>query len=258
MKAYFVSDLHLKSPDDPNSGIFRGFLHFLLDTAKTAAPSERPTHLFLVGDIFDLWIGEHDYFVRAHSGIVDLIRSLVESGVEVHFFEGNHDLHLAPFWREKLGVAVHTEAEYFDLGGKIVRVEHGDQMNPDDRGYLFLRWFLRTPVMKAAALHLPSSIVSAIGERASRASRNYTSTAKELSQDQIRSIIRRHAERAYRERPFDFIISGHVHVRDEQNIEIDGNKIRSVNLGSWFDEPKVFVLTPGRAEFVSAATVSKS
>lgn len=257
MKAYFVSDLHLKGPEDPNSEIFRGFLHFLLDAVKTAAPSERPTHLFLVGDIFDLWIGEHEYFIRSNSGIVELVRSLVECGVEVHFFEGNHDLHLEPFWREKLGVVVHTKAEYFNLGNLVVRVEHGDQMNPDDKGYIFLRWFLRTPVMKAAALHLPSSIVSAIGERASRASRNYNSTAKELSQERIRSIIRKHAERAYRERPFDFIISGHVHVVDDQNLEIDGKKFRSVNLGSWFEEPKVFVLTAGRAEFVSARRFSK-
>lgn len=251
MNAYFVSDLHLKSPEDRNTQVFRGFLASLLKNAQSAGTSERPTHLFLVGDIFDLWIGGHDYFVRSFSDIVELIRSLVANGVEVHFFEGNHDLHLAPFWRDKLGVQVHTEARYFELGGQVVRVEHGDQMNPDDKGYLFLRWFLRTPVMKTAALRLPSAIVSAIGERASRASRNYTSTAKELSDERIRSIIRKHVEKTYRERAFDLLISGHVHVRDDQRLEIDGKKIRSVNLGSWFDEPKAFELTPERAEFIS-------
>ncbi len=244
MKAYFVSDLHLRGPDERNARIFRGFLASLL--------AERPTHLFLVGDIFDLWIGGHDYFVHLYSDIVELIRALAHSGVEVHFFEGNHDLHLAPFWSDKVGITVHSEAAYFDFGDKVLRVEHGDQMNPDDKGYLFLRWFLRTPVMRTAALRLPSGVVAAIGERASRASRNYTSSVKELPQEKIRSIIRKHVEKAYGEKPFDLLISGHVHARDDQWFEIDGRKVRSVNLGSWFDEPRVFVMTPERAEFISA------
>lgn len=251
MKAFFVSDLHLKGPNDPNTDIFRSFLISLIEESDKGG-DERPTHLFLVGDIFDLWIGDHEYFVKAFSEIIDPISRLSEQGVEVHFFEGNHDLHLDPYWSRRIGITVHTEAEYFELGPWAVRVEHGDQMNPDDKGYLFLRWFLRTWIMRMIALRLPSALVAAIGERASGLSRNYTSTAKGLSSEKMSRIIRAHAERAHRDRAFDFLISGHVHVKDEQELRVeDGGIAKSINLGSWFDTPKALVLTSERAEFLS-------
>ena len=242
MKAYFVSDLHLNSADESKLARFRDFLDRL--------QRESVTHLFLVGDIFDLWVGDHAYFQRAFASVVEPIQKLVKSGIEVHYFEGNHDLHLRGFWEDQVGALVHVEAEVFELGGRRVRVEHGDQMNPDDRGYLFLRWLLRTPAVKSLALHLPAAAVSAIGERASRASREYTSTAKELPKDRIRAMIRTHAEKVFRERPYDLLISGHVHLRDDQEFEVGGLRARSVNLGSWFETPAAFLLTDSEARFV--------
>ncbi|MEK7356174.1 MAG: UDP-2,3-diacylglucosamine diphosphatase, partial [Bdellovibrionota bacterium] len=159
--AYFVSDLHLTSGDDPRSQTFLRFLAGLHEAAK-AGGEKSPTHLFLVGDVFDLWIGSHSYFVGRFATVVDAIRLLVRDGVEVHYFEGNHDLHLRKFWQDDVGVRVHPDAETFELAGKRVRVEHGDLINPDDKGYLFLRGFLRSGPMRTIALGLPSTIVRAI------------------------------------------------------------------------------------------------
>lgn len=253
--AYFVSDLHLHSADEPNSRVFLKFLDRLIAEATAnkntgAEANPTPTHLFLVGDIFDLWIGGHGYFVEKFAPVVSAIRRLVEVGVEVHFFEGNHDLHLSRYWENEIGVQVHPGAEFFELAGQVVRVEHGDLMNPEDRGYLFLRRFLRTSAMRYLALNLPSSAVAAIGKRASRASRAYTSGAKELPVDRIRALIRQHAESAFAERPFDLIVSGHVHVKDDYSFSASGRAVKSVNLGSWYQPPCAFVLSEGGSEFV--------
>ncbi len=240
--AYFVSDIHLTSSDEPNARALLALLEKLRSDALGGS-GEKPTHLFLVGDIFDLWIGSHEYFVQKFGPVIRAIRAVVDAGVTVHFFEGNHDLHLKKFWQDKLGVQVHSDAEIFELAGKTVRVEHGDLINPDDKGYLFLRSFLRTSAMRALALNLPSRVVAAIGERASRASRSYTSTAKELPVDKIRRLIRTHAERVFREKPFDLIITGHVHVVDDVTFPASGRDVRSINLGSWYDGPKAFVVS---------------
>ena len=185
------------------------------------------------------------------------IQKVRDAGIEVHFFEGNHDLHLETFWAREVGLKVHTDSAYFQLADKTVRVEHGDLINPEDSGYLFLRGLLRNPVVKTLALHLPGRLVTHIGERASGASREYTSTAKGLPQEQIRRLIRRHAESVFKTKPFDLLISGHVHVRDDIELSVDalpgaasGGKFRSVNLGSWFDSPGAFVLSESRAEFI--------
>jgi UDP-2,3-diacylglucosamine hydrolase len=234
-RALFVSDLHLAAPEDARSVLFLDFLASL-EGGRNAS------HLFLLGDVFDLWLGEHRCFVERWRGIVGEIERLVREGVAVHYFEGNHDLYLGDFWAERLGVHVHPGPWYGELAGWTVRLEHGDQMDPEDRGYLFLRWFLRTPAVSGLVRRLPGRVVAGIGERASATSRAYTSETKTLSSERARRTIRAHAERACAERPFDLIVSGHVHVRDDQMLEHAGRRFRSINLGSWLDRPCCLVL----------------
>ncbi len=245
-RAYFLSDIHLKTAEERNSQILLRFFRFLAESDLAS----RPSHLFLVGDIFDLWVGSHRYFVRRFEPLIAALRSLRELGIEIHFFEGNHDLHLHDFWQGEMGFHVHTDARYFQLAGKMVRIEHGDLINPEDKGYLFLRRFLRTSLMKTLALNLPALVVKTIGERASRASRDYTSTAKELPHDNMVAMVRRHAETAFLQKPFDLIISGHVHAVDDHSFHASHRMVRSINLGHWGDGPKTFLLTEAESRFV--------
>ena len=224
--AYFVSDIHITAADSPRGRQFLSFLRGLTAEGGT-------THLVLLGDIFDLWVAE--------------IRRLKSEGVEIRYFEGNHDLHLRYYWADRLGLIVHPGPAYVEIGGMTVRLEHGDQMDPDDKGYLFLRWFLRTPPIRWLVCHLPGSVVAGIGDRASAKSRNYTSNTKSISADDAVAKIRAHAEKAHAERRFDLLISGHVHVRDDWHSEARG--FRSVNLGSWFDAPCYFKIDADGARF---------
>jgi UDP-2,3-diacylglucosamine hydrolase len=138
----------------------------------------------------------------------------------------------------------------FQLGDLKVRVEHGDLLDPADRGYRFLRWLLRTPLIAHAGSRLPGSLLARIGRVASRTSRHYTSEHKTISDEGARSTVRLHAEKVVREDPFDLIITGHVHVRDDYEFEYAGRKVRSVNLGSWQDSPCAFKITTTCQEFI--------
>ena len=185
MKAFFVSDIHLKDSKEPSSQILLGFLFRLEESLQSHDPA---THLFLVGDIFDLWISSHSFFVQKFQAIVDQLKKLKTLGLEIHYFEGNHDLYLKDFWQNTAEIQVHAEASIFQLGHYKVRVEHGDLINPDDKGYLFLYRFLRTQPLPWLAKNLPSAVVKSIGMRASGASREYTSNAKSLHEEKIRKL----------------------------------------------------------------------
>ncbi len=231
-RAIFVSDLHLTGPEDPNTQIFSRFLESLLP-----ADGSKPVSLFLVGDIFDLWVGDHQFFTSRFKVIVDAVTALIRAGVDVHYFEGNHDLHLTSFWADEIGAKVHQECGEFQIGQLKVRVEHGDLINLDDHGYLFLRKLLRSAPMKFLSMHLPEIAVRFIGERASQASRTYTSTAKSKPSESIRALIRAHAKKQSAISRFDVIVTGHVHVADDYTFSDGQQQIRSINLGSWYESP---------------------
>lgn len=239
-KAYFVSDIHLTKMAEEKAQVLLRFLRFLNENPKDVG-------LFFVGDIFDLWLGDHSYFVQEYEPIVSEVRRFIQGGGHFHYFEGNHDLHLSPFWRDDLCGSVHAGPKQFEIQGKQVRVEHGDEMNPDDTGYLFLRWFLRIWPIRFLILFLPGLIVAWFGDRASRLSRNYTHGLK--SSEQIKKIIHTHVKKMAAYYNFDFIISGHVHVRDE--FEFETNQAHtSYNLGSWDESSKALLIKDGQCEWL--------
>ncbi len=238
IRAYFLSDLHLRDIGESNSQKLLLFLHSLENKKYPV------THLFLVGDIFDLWIANHRYFIDKFLKIVNAIKAVVAQGIEVHYFEGNHDLYLKNFWQQEVGVKVHEGPVYFSLGTLKVRVEHGDFMNPEDKGYLFLRRFLRSFPIKTLAQNLPGKSVSWIGEKMSHASRKHTSGRKMLMEEKIKEFMHNYAEQVVEQQPFDYLITGHTHVRDIYEFANKGEQVFSINLGSWFDEQNVLMLDP--------------
>lgn len=232
VRALFVSDIHITSRHDPRADLFLSFLRGL--------PGQGVTHLFLVGDIFDLWIANRAYFIQEYTDIIVALRELKSTGCEIHYFEGNHDLDLRIYWQKELGIHVHECAQYFRIGDQTVRVEHGDQMDPEDRGYLFLRWLLRTPVMVWLGRNLPDFMVKWLGRRASQVSRKYTTSVIGVSDDVAREKIRAHALKVFNEMPFTIFVSGHVHVQEDSIQKVGERSFRCVNLGTWIKEPFIF------------------
>lgn len=244
VKAWFLSDLHIRNEDESNSQKLLLFLHSLENRERDAS------HLFLVGDIFDLWIYNHRYFVDKFPKIVNAIRVVVSRGIEVHYFEGNHDLYLKKFWQQEVGVKVHDGPAFFNLDSRVIRVEHGDLMNPNDKGYLFLKKVLQSPPTRFVAKNLPGMAVSWIGERASKASRHYTSNQKSIHEKEVKEFMHHYADEAFKERHFDYLISGHTHVRDEYQLSTEGEQVYSLNLGSWFEDNKALLLDSQGHQFI--------
>ena len=242
LSAYFVSDIHISSPECPEA---RRFVSFLVSLSG----GHNITHLFLLGDIFDLWVADHKCFVDRYQEIIDELQRLRDEGVAISYFEGNHDLYLQYFWRDKLGLSVYESPAYVRLGNKMLRLEHGDQMDPDDKGYLLLRWLLRTVFIRILIRNLPEQLIRMIGERLSAHSRRLTSRARSLDGPRVVHKIHTHACRVHEEKAFDLLITGHVHVRDDCNLSSSRGVFRSVNLGSWLDSPCYFRLEDTDAQF---------
>lgn len=243
MEAYFLSDLHLNEMDERNSQKLLRFLTSLADRCS------EQTSIFLLGDVFDLWLSNHEVFLKKWAPLLQALKKLKARGARIIYFEGNHDMHLAPYWRDQLGVEIYVCAKVFQLGPWRVRCEHGDEINRRDLAYLRLRAFVRHPFMEFLAHTLPGKFWNAVGKRLSHESRKHSSADRQRMEDDLRGLIREHARRSWDEDPFDLIVSGHMHVRDDWTFEKGERRVRSINLGSWFDETKILVLNETAAEW---------
>lgn len=245
MEAWFISDIHLKTAEERNGKILLRFLRSL----RQRNPSE--IHLFMLGDIFDLWVGGHNYFGNKFKDLTTALSDLKQAGAQITYIEGNHDVHVEGYFQKKLGIEVFVEARYYTIDGKVIRCEHGDLINLNDEKYLKYRGIIRNPWIKPLGNIIPGRFWDYIGNKASKKSRERSGHFRSSNEEQLVKMIRGHIVTAYEEKPFDFIISGHMHVFDDHVVDVNGHNVRSVNLGSWFEDTvKVFRIKDGRGEWV--------
>lgn len=237
----FVSDVHLTEPQSERYGAFLR----LLDKVRE---DSRITDLFLVGDIFDTWVGDRTLFQDMHSEAILKIRSAALEK-NIHYFEGNHDFQLGSMWK-RMNVEIYPSENNFKIDGKNFLISHGDQLDKEDKPYLRLRWFFRTPLMRFLIKFLPQWVVLWIGSTMSTTEKKGKPTqAQEL---EFTVKWKKWTENLRKEKDFDVFICGHHHFR----ADFDQGQFRALNLGTWLDgEFKALTYESGNFEFKSADSI---
>lgn len=220
MRKVFIADAHLRNAGDDNYRRLLGFLAELRGNADT---------LFILGDLFEFWIGYRRVPFTQYRPVLEQLRQLVASGTELVYFEGNHDFHMGPFFKETLKARVFKGPAALDLDGKRVYLCHGDQINRGDIGYLLLRFLLHNPLTGAVAPFVPPRIASAIADRMSRMSRQ-NHRQRRMKWDYA-AILRGFAAARFGE-GYDAVITGHFHLPLLEKSGSGGERTL-LSLGDW-------------------------
>ena len=131
---YFLSDAHLGSLAIPHPRMQERRLVRFLDSIKGKASA-----IYLLGDMFDFW-NEYRYVVpKGYTRFLGKLSELTDSGVEIHYFTGNHDLWTYGYLEEECGVKVHKSAVTTEIFGRVFYLAHGDGLGDPDPKYRFLR-----------------------------------------------------------------------------------------------------------------------
>lgn len=221
-------------------------LRFLFELNKN--PKEN--RLFLLGDIFDGWVSDGSAFVGQFQLLVDEVTKLKQNGGEVFYFEGNHDVHIDRFWSRLHGIEVFDKMQYLQLDGLTARMEHGDYINPEDEAYFKYLSIIRHPIVEMIGHMMPSRFWYWIIAKQSLKSRKKSSRYTVDNAERIRNMIRVYAQKAYKEKPFDILITGHMHVFDDYTFEAGGKFVRSINLGTWLEKPRVLKIQNQQIEII--------
>src|SRR5512136_709168 len=99
MAALVVSDVHLDPARPAIAAQFRGFL---------AGEARAARALYVLGDLFEVWIGDDDPDPEKRAVIADL-RAVADAGVALYFLHGNRDFLLGSRFCEETGGVLLTD-----------------------------------------------------------------------------------------------------------------------------------------------------
>ncbi len=218
----FASDLHL---DSEAPWAIDAFLAFLDGPARSADA------LYLLGDLFEVWVGDDDDNPDNARACAGLAR-LTSSGVAVYAIHGNRDFLLGETFARRTGVKLLPDPVLIDLYGEPTLLSHGDVFCTEDTSYQELRSIVRkpgvaTPVPLAAACGTPRP-----GDaRRAPAVRRIPSARSPRIMDVNPEAVT-HAMRATGARR---LIHGHTHRPAVHPFVVDGVNAERVVLAPWYE-----------------------
>ena len=109
-KIYFASDNHLGAPSREKSLEREKIFVKWLDEIKKDA-----CEIFLLGDLFDFWIEYNEVVPKGFVRVLGKLAEISDSGIQINFFVGNHDLWTKDYFQKELGIRVYKKSTQFNF-----------------------------------------------------------------------------------------------------------------------------------------------
>jgi UDP-2,3-diacylglucosamine hydrolase len=224
MATLFISDLHL---DDSRPAITELFGAFLQREAQNADA------LYVLGDLFEAWVGDDDDSALAQT-VRDALRAASQQ-VPVFFMHGNRDFLIGERFCRDTGVQLLDDPAVVDLYGSPVVLMHGDTLCTDDHEYQAYRKVVRDPAWQKDVLSRPLGERRALAEQFRADSQSHTSTKAEMIMDVNAGAV----DEVFRHNSVNLIIHGHTHRPAVHDLRIDGRDAQRIVLGDWYEQGSV-------------------
>lgn len=192
-----ISDLHL-SQDRPAT--IDLFLRFLREQADGAAT------LYILGDLFDAWVGDDNDTPPAPQ-ILQALRRLTDGGCRLLVMHGNRDFLLGERFADLTGCSLLPDPFTTTLGGVETLLMHGDLLCSDDLEYQEARKLLRSPAFIEDFISRPIEqriqLATEYRKRSGEVVSLKSADIMDVNQQTVESYMREHAVRR--------LIHGHTH-----------------------------------------------
>lgn len=232
MTTLFISDLHL---DASRPEITRLFLAFLEGEAAEADA------LYILGDLFEAWIGD-DASDALGDEVADALARLRARGVPCFYLHGNRDFLLGDAYARRARMTLLPDPSLVQIGGETVLLMHGDTLCTDDAPYQAFRTQTRDPKWQRAFLARPIAERQQFAAQARAESQRYTKSLADaitdVNADSVSSALSAHR--------VETLIHGHTH---RPAIHVLGSaNARRIVLGDWYEQGSLLRLAEGTVE----------
>lgn len=204
------------------------------------AAARRPAALYLNGDLFHYLIAHPKFYTPSVEKVFAAFRRFRDTGIPVHYVEGNRDFFLKGSFVEDSVTDVGLEYTV-NAGARRFLIVHGDMINDRDLPYRFWRRVSKNPVSKFGINLIPK-----------RTARNFVdSVEKRLAQSNFKhksklptDLMARYAEKRRRD-GFTDVVFGHFH----EKLVMPTDNSRVTILPPWYETGEAMVIDPASGEF---------
>jgi UDP-2,3-diacylglucosamine hydrolase len=233
---YFVSDVHLSSAQP---GTVNAFLNFIARKAGKAAA------LYILGDLFDAWIGDDDDSELADAVGQELHK--LASATSIYFMPGNRDFLVGQRFADKCGFEILPDEVIAKLEFADVLLTHGDLLCTDDHDYQEARKLLRNESFETDFLSNPIQkrieIAADLRARSGEAISMKAEDIMDVNQNAVLSSMRAHGVR--------HLIHGHTHRPAHHRFTFEGETYHRYVLADWTDQgAKILALDASGIRFI--------
>jgi len=224
--ALFVSDLHLAAERPATS---ERFFEFLRD------PAARAERLYLLGDVFEYWIGDDE--LDAADGdplarsIAEALGALARRGVSIALMHGNRDFLIGRRFCAASGARLLDDPAVEEVGGVRTLLMHGDTLCTDDHDYQAWRRTARSRAWQDEFLSqdLPAR------RRALQALRAKSREVVGAKPADIMDVNDQAVREALRAHGLARLVHGHTHRPARHVLEVDGRPCERWVLPDWYE-----------------------
>jgi UDP-2,3-diacylglucosamine hydrolase len=196
--------------------------------------------VYILGDLFDWWVGDDQLRSPFHREVATMLRSLADAGVPLYVARGNRDFLLGDAFAEAAGATLLQERTVVDLGGVATLLTHGDELCTDDLAYQRFRTRVRTPRWQEGMRRKPYWLRRFIAAALRLASRGATSQKPESIMDVNGEAV----AQAFRAHEVTRMVHGHTHRPACHLLEVDGKPRQRHVLAAWHDVGQYLEIDP--------------
>ncbi len=220
MTTLFISDLHL---DGSRPAVTRLFFEFLAGEARDAET------LYILGDLFEAWIGDDDDDTH-HQAVIARLQDAARH-VPIAIMRGNRDFLLGERFQKMTDCRLMDDAEVLDLYGTPTLLMHGDTLCTDDEAYQQFRRMARDPKWQQMMLAKPLAERRAIAKQA----RSQSAIENSMKAEAIMDVNPDAVAAAMDKHGVSRLIHGHTHRPAVHELA----KGQRIVLGDWYEQGSV-------------------
>jgi UDP-2,3-diacylglucosamine hydrolase len=233
LRSLYISDLHL-SEERPEAN--ERFFRFLEEDAAGADA------LYVLGDLFEYWIGDDDLGAPFNAVIVGFFRRLSGAGTRLHFMHGNRDFLVGERFAAATGAALLADPTVIDG----VLLMHGDTLCTDDADYQAWRRTARDPAWQRDFLAKPlparRATVEGLREKSKEVIGAKPAEIMDVNDDAVRQALRQTG--------VSRLVHGHTHRPGMHCVEVDGRRCERWVLPDWYGRGGYLEIANGKPRLV--------